>query len=289
MQKINKNIIGIVSGITLVAVSVIPASAEDSARVNTTTGVKAPLGVRVELNAGIKAERIELKNDNMEKRADLRTDAKAERGAMQADIKTKMESMRVDVKAMRDAGATPEEIKVKVDAVRASNQVEREAFKAQLEVKRQTLKDDIKKEIDAFKEGKKIKLGDAAKMQVKQRLDTTFTKLSAAIGKIAGFDKRLSDEIASRKAKGLDVVSAEINLELARRSLEEAKVSIAAVNTAVTASIDSGAGASKEAIKAVINKAVEAIKTTKSKYGDVLKALPKVEAGVTASSTVQTN
>ncbi|MDB5204293.1 MAG: hypothetical protein JWP09_321 [Candidatus Taylorbacteria bacterium] len=269
----NQKIIGIISGAVFVLVSVVPAFAVDAT-----------------VQASIKADKVQLKTDVSAQKDTLKADAKTDRTAVKADVQAKVDSMKIDVKAMQAAGATPEQIKAKIDAVRASNQADREAFRAQLDAKRKTMKDDITKEINAFKDGKKVKLSADAKVQVKQRLSTVFTKLNAAIGRIAGFDKKLSDEIASRKAKGLDTSSAEIALELARRSLEVTKVDVSSVNAAVTASVDATTSGSKEAIKSVINTALESIQTTKSKYQDVLTALPKVDAdaNVAATTTVQT-
>ncbi len=273
MKKIDKQIIGIISGMTLVAVSILPALAET--------------GAMVDVKAGIKADRADLKVENKAKVDAMKTENKDDRTAMKGDIKTRLEATMVDVKAMRAAGATQAEIQAKLDALRTANQADREAFRKQIEEKRKTLKDDILKEITAFKDGKKIKLSDASKAQVKQKLNTVFTKLNAAIGKFAGFDKRLSDEIQNRKAKGLDTAVAEANLELARRALEESKVAISSVNAAVTASLDSTDGASKEAIRAVIKTAVDSLKTTKEKYQEVIKSLPKVKVSATASTTVE--
>lgn len=277
MKKTNKYVIGVMTGLSLVIVSALPVLAEDAS----TTSVRA----------GIKADRVELKANIAGEKNSFKTEVKTERGELKAEIQTKIDAMKVDVKAMQAAGATPEEIKAKVDAVRAANQAEREAFRAKLEADRKTMKDDIKKQIDAFKDGKKVKLSEEAKIQVKQRLNVAFTKLNASIGRIAGFDKKLSDEIASRKAKGLNTSSAEIALELARRALEEAKVKVSSVNAAVTLSVDSTTSGSKEAIKSVINTALASIQNTKSKYQDVLRLLPKVpeDGAVTATTTAQVN
>lgn len=225
--------------------------------------------------------------DVQEKVQALRSEVKDGKGEMFEDIKAKIQAMRVDVKAMRDAGATPEEIKVKVEEVRLMNQKDREVFRNELEAKRKTLKDEIKNAIDTFKEGKKVKLNATAKTEVKQRLDSAFVKLNDAISGLTNFDKKLSAEILRRKEAGADVSEVNASLELARRSLEETKVSVQAVDTAIEASIDSETGASKEAIKAVINTALESIKTTKSKYRDVLKFLPKAEIKASAEAEVK--
>lgn len=236
-----------------------------------------PDAIRAELRGKME----DLHDDNIQKRQELRDDVKAERDA----LKEKIDAMRVDVKEMKDSGATQEEIKAKIEEVRNSNLAEREAFRAQIEEKRKTLKDDIKSQIESFKEGVKIKLAEEVKIKVKERLDNAFSKLSEALSKIGGFDERISNEIASRNAKGLDTSESEAALELARQSLEEAKVSVEAVQDAVNASLDSDTGASKEAIKSAINTAVESIKTAKLKYQEVVRLLPKVVAEDTASTT----
>ncbi len=259
MKKNNKNIISIISGMALVAVSAIPAMAE--------------IGV----DANIKAAARPFASST-EARMELRTETKTERSAMKGDLKTRFDEMRVEVKAMQEAGASESEIKAKLEEARKANQADREKFRALLEEKRKTLKDDFKKEIDAFKEGKKIKLDEAAKAKVKQRLNGAFGKLDGAVAKMMSFDKKLSEEITRRKALGLNTAEAEVNLELARRSLEETKISLEAVDAAVALSLDSTTGASKEAIKAVINTALQSVKTTKSKYKEVLGSLPKIEA-----------
>ncbi len=282
MKKINKNIIGIISGMTLVAVSIIPVLAKDGAD-DVVGDDDRRIGVRAEVRGEIKAERIELRKENMEKREDLRMETKGDREEMKVEIKTKRDELKVEVKSMKDDGATKEEIKAKIEAVRAENKGERETFRTELEAKRKTLREEIKNEIATFKEGKKVKLDEARKTQVKQRLDNAFEKLNGAINKIAGFDKRISDAIANREAKGLDVSASLSALETARQSLEEAKVSIEAVNVAVNASLDTET--SKEAIKAAVQKAVEAIKNTKAKYVEVLKVLPKVEVKATAEAS----
>lgn len=293
MQKIDKNIIGIISGIALVAVSVIPALAEDSGMVrgDTEMGIKPltgkPTGIKAEVRAGIKADKMELKAEGKTKVEAMKAENKDERGTMRSDIKSKVEAMKVDVKAMKEAGATPEQIKAKVDEVRAANQADREAFRAQLEEKRKTLKDDIKKEMDAFKEGKKVKLDAASKAEAKQKLGSAFGKLGVAINKLVAFDKKLSDEIVVRKAKGLDTGAVESALDLARRALEESKVSVDAVNSAVNASVDSTVGTSKEAIKSVVNAAVESVKLAKTKYQEAMKLLPKTSDSQTETEAVE--
>ncbi len=238
--------------------------------------------------AGIKEDRAILKADIKEKRESFRSEAKSDRSQLKAGIKDKVDAMRVDVKAMKEAGATPEQIKAKIEEVKVANQADREAFRAELEEKRKTMKDEITKEINAFKEGKKVKLTEESRSQVKQKLSASFAKLSGAIGRLAGFDRKVSDEILSRKAKGLDVSAAESALEMARRSLEEAKVTVASVNSAVNANVDASTSASKEAVKSAVNTALASIKAAREKYNDVLKALPKVsedDAEVTTTTT----
>lgn len=244
-----------------------------------------PLGVRAELRTEVRVKREEMHDENEQEREDLREEIKDERDA----LKDKIDAMRVDVKEMKDSGATQEEIKAKVEEVRNAFLAEREAFRVKIEEKRKTLRDDIKAQIESFKEGVKIRLSEEARVHVKERLDNAFAKLNDALSKLAGFDERISNEIASRSAKGLDTTGAEAALELARQSLEEAKVSVEAVSAAVSASIDSDTGASKEAIKSVVTSALESIKTAKTKYQDVIRLLPKVEVNTTASTTVDSN
>lgn len=266
MNKTIKSIIGIFSILSFVAVASPALAVEGSVRDQ------------------IKSERQAMRADIATKKDTLRTDVKTERTELNTNIKSKIDSMRVDVKAMKASGATPQEIKAKVDEVKDANMAEREAFRAKIEEKRKTMKDEISKEINSFKEGKKVKLTDAAKAQVKQKLSGAFTKLSNAITKLAMFDKKVSEEIASRRAKGLDTSSAEAALELARRSLEEAKVTVASVNAAVASSVDSTTSASKEAVKSVINSALTSVETARTKYHDVLAVLPKVPEDNTSTT-----
>jgi len=284
----NKKIIGILGAVALVVVPAAAALAESNDDVKVRAEIK-PLGIRAELRTDKRVEREDSHDENEQRREDFRNEMKDQMDSLHKDTKVKIESMRVDIKAMKDDGATPEEIKAKVEEVQTSNLAAREEFRTQIEEKRNTLKDEIRAKIDTFKEGVKVKLSEEAKVQVKERLGSAFSKLNDVISKIFGFDERISNEIASRNAKGLDTGEAEAALVLARQSLEEAKVSVDAVSAAVSASIDSDTGASKEAIKSVISTAIESIKLVKAKYQDVIMLLPKIEINTTTTATVESN
>jgi hypothetical protein len=235
-------------------------------------------GVRAE----IKTEREAMHAENKGKIEAMRTENKTGRTEMNKEIKAGNEAMRVDVKAMKDAGATPEQIKAKVEEARKANEAERQAYRQKLDDKRKVLKTEIEKSVATFKEGKKVKLDAAKKTSVQKILDGAFKKFGEAINKLANFDTKVSVAIANRNSKGLDTGAAVTAQAEARVALDQAKVAIEAANSALKTVVAGDTATSKEAIKSVMETAKTAIKTAGEKYKAVISVLPDISAKVEA-------
>lgn len=198
----------------------------------------------------------------------VKQEIKDAREGLKTGIKTERENFKMEAREMRKASSTPEEMKTKREEMRLK----------------------IKGEIEAFKEGRKVKLDESKKTRIKAYLAAAFEKLNGAIARLEAFDANLLDAIEKRKSLGLDTTEVEVAIEVAAASLANAKVAVSAISTSTSDAVDTQTEIAKEAIKAQVEKAVSAIKDARSKYQEALKLLPKkvsVEANVNAE--VKTN
>jgi len=206
---------------------------------------------------------------------DAQKEIRDERTDVRTDVKAKMDNLRTEIKEMRasSTGATNEE---------------KEAMREAIKNKKESVRAEVRKEIENFKEGRKVRLDAARREKVGEILRNAFNRFNKAIERLVSFDKRISEAIAKRKSKGLDTSSSESALNIAKVALDAAKTAVEAIDTGITdslnASTTASVGISKEALKEQIRKAHDAIKNAQSKYRDVIKALPK-HTGTSATTT----
>ncbi len=251
--------------LTLIAlISVAPAYADNNLKV---------------ARQSIHSDRAQLRDSIRQEVGNATTTNKQEREDLHTDVKSKIDSLKAQVETIKNSDQTQEQKQKQIEdlklSVKSEIDAKRTEVKASIDARRTSLKSEIQKQVDDFKDAKKVKLDDAKKTQVTAKLNGVFAKLDNAITQLSSFNDKISLAIANRKVKGMDTSAAELALVSAQGALEEAKISVDAVKTTASSTINSTGGSSSDALKAIVQTAVTSIKNARDKYKTVIGLLPR--------------
>ena len=263
-MNIYKRSVAVAGAVALLSLGTLTASAEDNS------------------GRDIREERREMRGDLREEVREMRGDIRTLRASTTMERKDVRGGVKGEVREMRD----------NMRAIRASTTVaieaEREEFRLKIEDRRREIHASTTLALKNFR-ADKIKLDERRKENVKKHLDNAFDKLMGTIDRLEKFDDRIEEAIMKRKTAGGDTSSADTALATARLALDQSKVKVETIKSAVNESVDDAAGTSSEALRDAVKTAKEAIRDAHAKYVEVIRALPKIEASAEVNATSTTN
>lgn len=216
----------------------------------------------------IREDREEVRQENRQDRQELRKAVGDKLREVQSTIQADRESLRTEIK-----GLDPEEAHKRI-----------EEFRKESEVKREEVHTEIKTERDAFKEKTnerrdelKKKVGDARAQQVENYFTQMMNRMDAAVDRL----DKLADRIESRLNK-IQGAGKDITEPLA--ALDTARVSIAAVHTAITDAkakfTDLSTSNTPQEQFAAIKELVSAVKTkSKEAHAALVEVISSIKRG----------
>jgi len=239
----------------------------------------------------IRNERGVLKDDIRTQRGEVKTEIEGQKSTAKDEMMKNRANFKTEAESMRRSGTTtPGAIKDMRADMKTLNKDLKDRTMEDVKAKREAMRGDIKKQIETFKEGKKVKLDDLKKGNLQQFITKIFEKLGAQVARLSSINTKVEAKIVELKGLNLNTSGAEALLPQAKDALSKAQDEVASAKLALTDYISSASTTSKEAIRAGVQKSVDAIKGAREKYKAVITALPenRKDDDVRATSTATT-